>query len=697
MNSFSKGVVKLRIPILILSIILLIPSFLSFAATKVNYDILYYLPDTIDSMKGQDILLNDFGKGAYAMFICENMEDKYVRELSDEIKNVDHVASVLSYSEISDAIPAEMLPDDIKDVFYSSDGEATMMFIFFDTGTSADETMTAIKEIRSLSGKNCFLSSMSAVVTDTKDLVNSQIFWYILIAVVLCAIVLAVTMDSFLIPVLFLLDIGFAIIYNLGTNFIQGEISYITMALVAVLQLGVTMDYSIFLYHSYKEQKEIYPDNKEAMAKAISMTIESVTGSSLTTVAGFVALCFMSFTLGLDLGIVMAKGVVFGVICCVTVLPSMIITFDKGITRLSHKPVNIKPDKISQKITSHSWIFFIIMLVLWVPALIGNNNVKVYYKLDSSLPTYLGSTQANEKLKEHFNMNSISMILVSSDLSSKEVKAMTKEIENVDGITFALGLDSVVGSSFPEELVPAKIKDVLETDNWKLMMVASEYEVATDEVGKQCTEISNIIKKYDTNGMLIGEAAGTEDLITITDHDFAVVNIVSIGAIFVIILLVLRSLLLPVLLVIVIELAIYLNMGMAFFTGTTLPFIASVCIGTIQLGATVDYAILMTTRYKRERIGGADKHEAVTIALSTSMQSIFTSALGFFAATIGVAIYSNVDMLSSLCLLMGRGALISFVVVILFLPSVLMTFDKPICATTLGMRTLNRKRRFHKS
>lgn len=697
MNSFSKGVVKLRIPILILSIILLIPSFLSFAATKVNYDILYYLPDTIDSMKGQDILLNDFGKGAYAMFICENMEDKYVRELSDEIKNVDHVASVLSYSEISDAIPAEMLPDDIKEVFYSSDGEATMMFIFFDTGTSADETMTAIKEIRSLSGKNCFLSSMSAVVTDTKDLVNSQIFWYILIAVVLCAIVLAVTMDSFLIPVLFLLDIGFAIIYNLGTNFIQGEISYITMALVAVLQLGVTMDYSIFLYHSYKEQKEIYSDNKEAMAKAISMTIESVTGSSLTTVAGFVALCFMSFTLGLDLGIVMAKGVVFGVICCVTVLPAMIITFDKGITRLSHKPVNIKPDKISKKITSHSWIFFIIMLVLWVPALIGNNNVKVYYKLDSSLPAYLGSTQANEKLKEHFNMNSISMILVSSDLSSKEVKAMTKEIENVDGITFALGLDSVVGSSFPEELVPAKIKDVLETDNWKLMMVASEYEVATDEVGKQCTEISNIIKKYDANGMLIGEAAGTEDLITITDHDFAVVNIVSIGAIFVIILLVLRSLLLPVLLVIVIELAIYLNMGMAFFTGTTLPFIASVCIGTIQLGATVDYAILMTTRYKRERIGGADKHEAVTTALSTSMQSIFTSALGFFAATIGVAIYSNVDMLSSLCLLMGRGALISFVVVILFLPSVLMTFDKPICATTLGMRTLNRKRRFHKS
>lgn len=688
MSSFSKGVVKFRIPILIISILLLIPSFISFAATKVNYDILYYLPDSIDSMKGQDILLNDFGKGAYAMFVCENMEDKYVKQLSEEIKDVDHVASVLGYSEIADSIPPEMLPDKVKDVFYSKDGEAKMMFIFFDTGTSSNETMDAIKEIRSIAGKDCFLSSMSAVVTDTKDLVDSQIFWYVLIAVVLCAIVLALTMDSFIIPILFLLDIGMAIIYNLGTNFIQGEISYITMALVAVLQLGVTMDYSIFLYQSYKEQKMAYADHKQAMAKAISMTIESVTGSSLTTIAGFVALCFMSFTLGLDLGIVMAKGVLFGVICCVTILPSMIIIFDAPIAKFSHKPLNIKPDNISKKITKHSWVLFIIMLVLWIPAVIGNNNVKVYYKLDTSLPAYLGSTQANEELKEHFDMNSMSMILVDADLSSKETKAMTQEIENVDGITFALGLDSVVGSQFPDELIPEKIKDILQTDDWKLMLVASKYEVATDEVGDQCSKINNIIKKYDPNGMLIGEAAGTEDLITITDHDFAVVSLVSIGAIFVIILIVLRSALLPVLLVAVIELAIYLNMGMAFYTGTTLPFIASVCIGTIQLGATVDYAILMTTRYKRERMGGADKHDAVTTALSTSLQSIFTSALGFFAATIGVAIYSDVDMLSSLCLLMGRGAIISFIVVILFLPSVLMTFDKAICATTVGMRKL---------
>lgn len=686
MSSFSKGVVKFRIPILIISVLLLIPSVISYINTRVNYDILYYLPDSIDSMKGQDILLEDFGKGAYAMFICEDMEDKYVAQLSEEIRDVDHVASVLDYSELSSDIPADMLPDEVKNVFYSEDGEATMMFIFFDTGSSADETMEAIKQIRSLAGENCFLSSMSAVVTDTKDLINSQLFYYILIAVVLCIIVLALTMDSFVIPILFILDIGMSILYNLGTNFIQGEISYITMALVAVLQLGVTMDYSIFLYHSYKEQQQIYPDHKEAMAKAISLTIESVTGSSLTTIAGFIALCFMSFTLGLDLGIVMAKGVVFGVICCVTVLPSMIVVFDRPIKRTNHKPLNIKPDKITNFIVKHYKPLLVLMIVLWIPAAIGYNNISVYYKLDSSLPEYLGSTQANKELNDHFDMNSISLVLVSSDLSSKETKALTEDIKNVDGITFALSLDGVVGSSIPSELIPDDVKEILETDDWKLMLVASEYEVATTEVGEQCNELSAIIKQYDPNGMLVGEAAGTQDLITITDHDFAVVNAVSIAAIFVIILLVLRSVLLPILLVIVIELAIYINMGMAFYTGTTLPFIASVCIGTIQLGATVDYAILMTTRYKRERMAGESKQSAVSKALSSSMQSIITSAFGFFAATIGVAIYSNVDMLSSLCLLMGRGALVSLLVVILFLPSVLMTFDKAICATTLGMR-----------
>ena len=692
MSRFSKGVVKFRIPILIVSLLLLIPCVFSFLSTRINYDILYYLPDSIDSMKGQEILLEDFGKGAYAMFICEGMEDKYVNELAEEIKNVDHVASVLGYSELSAEVPAEMLPDSVKNVFYSEDGQAEMLFIFFDTGSSADETMDAIHKIRDLSGEKCFLSSMSAVITDTKDMVNSQIFYYILIAVVLCAIVLAITMDSFLIPFIFLTEIGLSIVYNLGTNFIQGEISYITMALVAVLQLGVTMDYSIFLYHSYKEQQMASAGNKEAMARAISLTIESVTGSSLTTIAGFIALCFMSFTLGLDLGIVMAKGVLFGVICCVTVLPALILVFDGPIKRTSHKPINIRPGRITDFITKHSRIFFIVMLILWVPALFGYKNISVYYKLDSSLPMYLGSAQANAELKEHFNMNSLSMVLVSSDLSSKEGKALTEELARVEGVDFALSLDSVKGASFPDELVPSEIKEVLETDNWKLMLIASEYEVATDEVGEQCNEISRIIKTYDPDGMLIGEAAGTQDLITITDHDFAVVNAVSIGAIFVIILLVLRSVLLPALLVIVIELAIYINMGLAFYTGTTLPFIASVCIGTIQLGATVDYAILMTTKYKRERMAGADKKTAVSTALSTSLQSIFTSAMGFFAATIGVAIYSDVDMLSSLCLLLGRGALISLLVVVISLPSVLMTFDKAIVATTWGMKKALREK-----
>lgn len=692
MKHAAKGIVRFRLPILILAVLLLIPCVISFFATRINYDILYYLPDSIDSMKGQEILLSDFGKGAYAMFLCENMEDKYVKALAEDIRKTDHVASVLDYSEIADELPPDLLPESIRDVFYSRDGTATMLFIFFDTGSSADETMTAIEQIRSLAGKQCFLSSMSAVVTDTKKMVDSQIAVYILIAVILCAIVLALTMDSFMVPVLFLLDIGMAIIYNLGTNFVQGEISYITMALVAVLQLGVTMDYSIFLYHSYKEQRLLVPDKNEAMVNAIALTIESVTGSSLTTIAGFVALCFMSFTLGLDLGIVMAKGVLFGVICCVTVLPAMLLVFDRPIQRLSHRPLNIRPAKLTDWIIRHHKILFIIMLAAWIPAMIGYSNMSVYYKLDSSLPDYLESIQANAELKEHFDMNSMSMVLLDADLPAKETKALLSELQDVEGVNFALGEASVVGSNFPEELVPKKLSSVFRAGDWQLLILSSEYEVATTEAGQQCAAISRVIKRYDPNGMLIGEAAGTQDLITITDHDFAVVSLISIAAIFVIILLVLRSALLPALLVAVIELAIYINMGMAFYTGTTLPFIASICIGTIQLGATVDYAILMTTIYKRERIGGAQKAEAVQTALSSSMQSVFTSALCFFAATIGVAIYSDVDMLSSLCLLMGRGAIVSFVVVIFFLPSVLMVFDPLILACTTGMRGLRQQK-----
>lgn len=693
MKKFSKFVVKARIPILVIGLILLVPSFLSYVNTRVNYDILYYLPDNIDTMKGQDVLLEDFGKGAYAMLVCEDMDDKHVAALEEDLKEIDHVDSVLGYSALADTIPVEMLPDSIREIFYSDDGDATLLFIFFDTTSSADETMDAIEDVRNAAGEQCFLSSMSAVVTDTRDLVNEELAPYVIIAVVLCAVVLAVTMDSFLIPVLFLASIGMAIIYNLGTNFIQGEISFVTMALVAVLQLGVTMDYSIFLYNSYKEEKEKIPtDKEEAMANAISATITSVAGSSLTTIAGFIALCFMSFTLGLDLGIVMAKGVLIGVICCITLLPAMVLIFDKAIEKTTHKTFTLNPKGLVNFIVKHNKIFAVIMVLLWIPAIIGYNNVDVYYKLDSSLPEYLGSVQANEELEENFDMSSVSMVLVSSDLSSKEVKAMTEEMGDVDGVNFAVGLDSVIGSSFPEDLIPDEVKEMLESDDWKLLLVSSRYEVATDEVNAQCEELETIIKSYDDSGMLIGEAPCTKNLIEITNTDFNVVSAVSIGAVFIIILLVLKSGLLPIILVMVIELAIYINMGCAFYTGTTLPFIASVCIGTIQLGSTVDYAILMTTRYKKERLDGFGKEDAVKTALSTSMHSIITSAVGMFAATIGVGIYSDVDLISSLCILMARGALISMVIVIFVLPSMLMIFDKLICKTTLDMRKIKEVR-----
>ncbi len=690
MRKFSEAIVKCRIPILIISLLLLIPSVFGYVSTRVNYDILYYLPSDIETMQGQDILMDDFGKGAYAMLVCEGMSDKDVVRLEDKVKEVDHVATVLGYSELASTIPPEMLPEDMQKVFYSEDGNAKLLFLFFDTTSSADETMDAITEIRSLTGDQCFLSSMSAIVTDTRDLVNQELTPYVVIAVVLCALVLALTMDSFLLPVLFLVDIGMAIIYNLGTNFVRGEISFVTMALVAVLQLGVTMDYSIFLYNAYKEHKANCPgDRKEAMTRAIMATIDSVTGSSLTTIAGFIALCFMSFTLGLDLGIVMAKGVLLGVICCVTVLPAMVLTFDKAIEKTTHKSIHLHTEKLTDFIVKHYKVFAIIMLVLWIPSIFGYNRINVYYKLDNSLPAYLGSVQANKELEENFDMSSVSMVLVSSDLTRKEVKAMTEEMEKVDGINFVLGLDSVVGSSMPEDLIPSDVKDVLESDNWKLLLVSSQYQVATDEVNAQCNELNTVIKNYDANGMLIGEAPCTKDLIEITNHDFAVVSAVSIGAIFILILLVLKSALLPVILVVVIELAIYMNMSIAYYTGTTLPFIASVCIGTIQLGATVDYAILMTTRYKHERLLGEGREQSVKTALSYSMHSVFTSALGLFAATIGVGIYSDVDLISSLCILMARGALISMIIVLFILPSMLMLFDKAICKTTLGMRSLS--------
>lgn len=684
---FGEKIVKLRVPILIISILLLIPSAIGYFNTRINYDILYYLPEEIDTMQGQDILMDEFGKGAYALFVCDGMEYKDVARLKTDLEQVDHVAQIIWYDSVADlSVPVEVLPDSVREVFNSKEGDATLMAIFFDTTTSADETMDAIETIRSISGKQCFLSSMSAIVTDTKNLVNQELVPYVVIAVVLCCLILAVTMDSFVIPVLFMLSIGMAIIYNLGTNIIQGEISFITMSLVAVLQLGVTMDYSIFLWGSYKEQRETIADKNEAMAYAIAATITSVTGSSLTTIAGFIALCFMSFTLGLDMGIVMAKGVLLGVICCVTVLPSMILVFDKAIWKTAHKTLQLPTEGISAFIMKHYKLFAIVMVVLWIPALYGNANYDVYYKLDNSLPDYLPSVQANEVLNEKFDMSSVEMILCRDDLSQKEVKSMLKEMEQVEGIHFALGLDSITGNLVPDELIPDSAREKLESGGYQLLMLSSEYEVATDEVNAQCDTIESILKRYDEKGMLIGEAPCTRDLITITNHDFNVVNAVSILAVFVIILLVLRSISLPVILVAVIELAIYINMALAYYTGTTLPFIASICIGTIQLGATVDYAILMTTRYKKERMAGCSKEESVKIALSTSIHSIMSSALGFFAATIGVGIYSDVDLIGSLCLLMARGAIISMFIVIFVMPSMYMLFDKLICKTTLGLR-----------
>lgn len=686
MLRFGKTIVRFRIPILILAVILLIPSIFGFINTKINYDVLYYLPDSIDSMEGQQILMDEFGTGAYGIFVCDDMSDADVLKLKHKVEKVDHVKSVLTLADTD--IPVSALPQKVQDTFYSNKGNGQLMFMFMDTSTSAEETLDAIDEIQKLAGKQAFLSSMSSITADTRDLTNKEEGIYVLIAVLLSCGVMMLFMDSFLFPLLFLADIGIAIIYNLGTNGLIGEISFITMALAAVLQLAVTMDYSIFLYGNFEEQREIYSDRKEAMAHAIANTIVSVSGSSLTTIAGFIALCFMSFTLGLNLGLVMAKGVVLGVVCCVTILPSLLLMFDKPIQKTAHFKIQVPPHRLSAFIVKHHRSVAIIMLVLWIPAVIFYNNINLYYKLDNSLPKDLPSVQANQKLKDEYGMNSISMVLVHSDLSRQDTRNMTDEISDVKGVQMAAGYDSVIGASVPDVMIPDKLKDTFESGKWKMLLVSSEYQVATDQVNKQCTQIEKIIKKYDSGGMLVGEAPATRDLIKISNHDFNTVSAVSILMIFIIILLVLKSASLPVILVFVIEEAIYINLGLSGLTGTQLPFIANIVIGTIQLGATVDYAILMTTRYKTERMAGNDKQSSVLTALSTSMNSIITSALGFFAATFGVGLYSDVDLISSICVLMARGALISMVMVLVLLPSLLMLCDKFICKTTGGMRHL---------
>ena len=684
MKHFSRGIVKTRFLIFIISLALLVPSAIGYFATRINYDVLAYLPGDIDTMVGQDILKEDFGTGAFSMVVVKDLPFKDVSVLKEKIEQVEHVKKVIWYDSYVDiSIPTELLPDRLSKAFVN--GDATMMIVLFDTGTSEDETMDAIRQIRLDTAGQCFISGMSAIVTDTKDLSDQETPVYVLIAVVLSAIVLSLTMDSYMIPLFFLLSIGMAIIYNLGSNVFLGEISYITKALAAVLQLGVTMDYSIFLWHSYEEEREKCGDNKEAMANAISATFTSVIGSSVTTIAGFIALCFMSFTLGLDLGIVMAKGVLIGVICCVTVLPSMILIFDKVIEKTKHKPL-IPQFRISGFVAKHYRMIAALFVLLWIPAVIGYKGTQVYYKLDASLPENLPSIQANQTLNDNFSMNTMHMILIDDTLSPKQKSDMAEKIESVDGVKAVLGIDAVVGPSIPQEMIPEAIKEELRQGGRELMMITSEYEVASNEVNSQCDAIEEIIKQYDPKGLLIGEAPCTRDLIKITDKDFATVSAVSIGVIFVIILFVFKSISLPVILVVTIEFAIFVNMGLPYYTHTVLPFVASIVIGTIQLGSTVDYAILMTNRYKVERISGLSKREAVQRAHQVSVQSIFVSAMSFFAATFGVGLYSNIDMISQLCSLMARGAIISMVTVVLVLPSMLIIFDKLIMATTIGMK-----------
>ena len=684
MKGIGKWVVKLRHVILIAAVVLLIPSGIGYLNTRINYDVLTYLPKDIETMVGQDILLDEFGQGAVSMVVVRGMEFKDVASLKAEIEEVPHVKDVIWYdSFVSLSTPVEMLPQDVRDAFLS--GDATLMAVTYDTGTSADETMEAITKIRKLAAENVYLAGISGIVTDTRDLANAEEPIYVLLAVIFATIILGISMDTFLAPIFFLLSIGMCIIYNLGSNWFFGEISYITKALAAVLQLGVTMDYSIFLWHSFKEKQQTFPgDSRSAMAAAINMTLQSVIGSSITTIAGFIALCFMSFTLGLDIGVVMAKGVIFGVIGCVTILPSMILTFEKAIEKTAHKPLLPKFEKIPDFIQRHYKAVLVLFVLIWIPAVWGYTHTSVYYKLDDTLPKDLPSVVSNRVLDEDFHMGATHMILVDSDVESSKVSDMCDEMKKVDGVKSIIGLDALLGPGIPREVLPEKITSALVSEDWELMLINSEYPTASDEVNRQVTELENILHRYDKNGMLIGEAPCTLDLIRITDHDFRVVNWASIGLIFIIIFFVFKSLSLPVLLVLVIEFAIFINMGIPGFTGTKLPFVASVVIGTIQLGSTVDYAILMTSRYQTERAAGKTKEEAVMIAHRTSFTSIIVSAFSFFAATFGVGLYSNISMISSLCLLMARGAMISMATVLIVLPSVLLFMDPVIVRTSMG-------------
>ncbi len=690
MVKFGKFITKHKLFILILGVLLIIPSMIGMVKTRVNYDVLSYLPDSLETVSGQDIMVDEFGMGAFSMVIVENMDNKDVVALKEKLEKVDHVEKIIWYDSVADiSLPTDMLPNELKEALFN--GDATMMIALFDNTTSSEDTMQAVTDMRNMVKDQAFISGMSGIVTDIKNLVQAELPVYIVIAGILALIVLLITMESIVTPVLFLLCIGLAILYNMGTNIFLGQISYITQALTAVLQLGVTMDYSIFLLESYQANKVRFDNDKErAMAHAISNTFKSVVGSSVTTVAGFAALCFMTFALGRDLGIVMAKGVIIGVIVCITLLPSLILFFDKWIDKTTHRAIFPNFHKASAFITRHRIIPLLIFAVLFVPVFYGNNHVKVYYNLDQGLPQDLDSAIANKKLEEKFNMNNMHILLLKNGLSSKEKNDMKNEIEKVDGVKWVLGMNSIVGANVPDDMVPNKYKDMLKSDNWELQFICSDYKTATDQVNAQIASINDIVKKYSKDSMVIGEAPLTKDLQDVTDVDLATVNYLSIGAIFLIILLTFKSISLPVILVSVIEFAIFLNMSFPYYSGTELPFVASIVIGTIQLGATVDYAILMTTRYHKERVvNQKTKKEAVEIAHKTSMKSIIISGLSFFAVTFGVSAYSSIDMINAICTLLSRGAVISTISVILILPAMLYLFDKVICKTTWDMRKIN--------
>ena len=684
---FGKAVVKHRILILILTAALLVPSVFGMIGTRVNYDMLTYLPEDIDTVIGQNELLKDFNKGAFTFLIFEDMPNKDVAALKQQVEQVEHVDTVLWYDSLADlSVPMELLPEKVYKAFNSD--HSTMMAVFFDSGTSEDVTMDAVKQIRSICGKQCFVSGMTALVVDLKDLCEQEETIYVALAVALACVAMLLFLDGWLIPFVFLASIGAMILLNLGTNFFLGEISYITKALSAVLQLAVTMDYSIFLWHSYNEQLPLCESKEDAMATAIHATLTSVIGSSVTTISGFIALCFMSFTLGRDLGIVMAKGVLLGVLGCVTVLPSMILVLDKPLQKTKHRSIIPDMRGFSKKLVKIFPVFLVVFALLIAPAFYGYEkaNDEVYYNMGQCLPEDMNYVIANSKLQEDFDIASTHMVLVDAGLSPKSVKSMINEMEQVDGVKYVLGLESVVGSRVPQEILPDSIKSILESDRWELLLINSEYAPASDAVNEQISSLSAILKSYDSTGMLIGEAPCLKDMIETTDHDFAVVTAVSMLAIFVIILLVEKSLTLPVILIAVIELGIFINLGLPHYLGQSMAFITPICISTIQLGATVDYAILMTTRYKAERIGGSGKKDAVWTALYTSIPSIFVSGMGMFAATFGVALYSDIEIVSSMCMLMARGAVISMLLVVFVLPAMFMLLDTVICKTTLDMR-----------